>query len=79
MNDYKELIKQLVDATELLCEHKPAAAELFNKARMALEQLVKERDKAIAEINFAEPCCICKGREIDCIVCKFEWRGVTDE
>lgn len=80
MEDYKELIALLDGAMAMTASNgKIEKAELFCKAAEAIEQLVKERDAAIAEIP--KNCNTC-GRffwDKDCVECKWEWRGVQKE
>ena len=89
MNDYKELIEKL----EYCDKHSDCAncpnifeCDLSNKVCIdAIEQLVKERDAALADVP---KCCLYCSKQIECEMpcvypdseCKeFEWRGVTDE
>lgn len=51
MSNYKELLKQLKDAVELLGEHKPVTADILNKSLMTIEQLVEERDSLEEQVK----------------------------
>ena len=86
MNDYKELITELdvwqKDAEN--CELVPP--NVFRKCKYAIEQLVRERDAAIADLNTVRSCANCKFNGEDCKNCDFlhfrlnyEWRGAQSE
>ena len=86
MNDYKELI----DSLRICVKYKKAAEALCNAefAADAIEQLVKERDAAIADLkDHGRNCktCLHGGRgKNDCldreeVPCKWEWSGVQED
>lgn len=85
MNDYKDLIGDIGDClighpSETLCKR------ILREAADAIEQLVKERGAAVADLGHAAFCDYCKhyckhfgyprckksGR------CEWEWRGVQE-
>lgn len=85
MNNYKELIEILRDET--FC----GKLDYIEDASDAIEQLVKERDAAIADLKEYASCDYCKHSNAECEeywnigecglhgLCsgeKFEWRGV---
>lgn len=86
MNDYKELI----DSLRICVKYKKAVDALCNAefAADAIEQLVKERDAAIADLkDHGRNCKTClhgrRGKN-DCldreeVPCKWEWRGVKED
>lgn len=98
MEDYKELIDILRDIDFVdSCEHCffPCGGSgncFVLKTADAIEQLVKERDAAIADISWLiinhYVCGICKHHDDDSSYCgtcgaltpngKFEWRGVQE-
>lgn len=106
MNDYKELIAEL-DVKSVCVKNKDDCKlcnedrencryeqELFYRAKNAIEQLVRERDAAIADISLelvcSDVCKVCKHRFADdptyCLECdeqnpngNFEWRGVEEK
>lgn len=92
MNDYKELIEQLDGACCFkMVNGDISKADLFARAADTIEQLVKERDTAIADFTIyikhmedgrkAFSCEFCN--EENCDDCKhcsnFEWRGVQED
>ena len=96
MNDYKELVENLreeADAVQAIEWDIPICTENhIREAADAIEQLVKERDAAVADIslliiNHGNACKICKHHFSDdptlCLECdemclhgNYEWRGV---
>lgn len=88
MNDYKELIECLKIRSEYNRDGgfwNEAVANDIDRAIDAIEQLVKERDAAIADLKESADCQFCKfydAEEVDCIAknCRcgeeWEWRGV---
>lgn len=99
MNDYKELIAKLRfyadtadDPIYGICINSP---KVMFQAADAIEQLVKERDAAIKDMNtlcstFADICSFCKNDSRNdgdvCVKCKgtdwlkfWEWRGVKED
>lgn len=88
MNDYKELIELLRD--DEFC----GKLDYIDDAADAIEQLVKERDAAVKDMNtlcstFADICSFCKNDSRNdgdvCVKCKgtdwlefWEWRGVQE-
>lgn len=99
MNDYKELLSQIAYCTsEEGCDGCPLNSdnildlcvdELLEKASDAIEQLVKERDAAIADLRYQSACWNCTKNGKDChanmpmeqpnVMCGgFEWRGVQE-
>lgn len=93
MNDYKELIEQLNGACIVKAVMKDMTkADLFARAADAIEQLVKERDAAVADLKESAVesavCDYCKWLvDYDCTDLKhetchgehWEWRGVQKE
>lgn len=90
MDEYKELIEQLNGACIVKVVMKDMTkADLFARAADAIEQLVKERDAAVADIS--RNCNLCKHWKN--WMCKFdnicihigheytgwEWRGVQED
>lgn len=87
MEDYKELIERLRTHSEYADLPFSWQNEAYAKAADAIEQLVKERDAAIADLSKVGECCMCKhycetGDEdcayVSCCDDNFEWRGVQD-
>lgn len=88
MNDYKELVEQLNGACIVKVVMKDMTkADLFARAADAIEQLVKERDAAVADLKTVAHrhnlCDCCKHCTVpngdDCDYgddCEWEWRGV---
>lgn len=87
MSDFKELISNLLFLAKYCHEE---YNELFvdnelKKAADAIEQLVRERDAAIADLTLVGSCVICKHQDyfyhgVRCgdVKCRFEWRGVRE-
>lgn len=89
MNDYKELIELLANPTDGRDN-----ADVMIAAADAIEQLVRERDAAVKDMNtlcstFADICSFCKNDSRNdgdvCVKCKgtdwlefWEWRGVQE-
>lgn len=84
MDDYKTLISGLRN------KKSRDNRTLLNTAADAIEQLVKERDAAVADMKEFKLCEACKHfggypMNIPCRECSldagnnFEWRGITDE
>ena len=89
MKDYNELIKKLRNAAG-----GDLGRKMCREAADAIEQLVKERDAAVADIslliiNHGNACKICKHHFSDdhtlCLECdemclhgNYEWRGVRE-
>lgn len=102
MNDYKELIDGLKmleffnqRAGRELWAKKPEdvqntdisnAEQILTNAVDAIEQLVRERDAAVADLNKARSCITCKSDSLDFCEgcdswrskCNWEWRGVQE-
>lgn len=93
MSDYKELIETLNALLSLndenLSERVIANNDVQNallQAADAIEQLVRERDAAVADLNVARSCLTCKSDGLDfCEGCdswaskrKWEWRGAQE-
>lgn len=85
MNDYKELIERLKSIGKYLNFDKSSCVYL---AADAIEQLVRERDAAVKDLNIARSCLTCKSSGLDfsgldfCKGCdswasksNWEWRG----
>lgn len=96
MNDYKELIENLrmagksVELADGSFDIYLPTVEKCHNAADAIEQLVKERDAAIANLKSIRACRFCKNEPIlltnePCNSCafdnesKFEWCGVQEE
>lgn len=80
MSDYKELISSLRSSAKLQAYYAHTVAENTNeyKAADAIEQLVKERDAAIADLKELSFCTYCKSAGTNCSACRgehWEWRG----
>lgn len=84
MNDYKELIGELREQCSRMDYD---CCELAFRSADAIEQLVKERDAAVADLkDHGRNCktCLHGGRgKNDCldreeVPCKWEWRGVQE-
>lgn len=88
MNDYKELIELLAHPADGRDN-----ADIMISAVDAIEQLVRERDAAIADLKEYASCDYCKRSNAECKeywnigecglhgLCggeKFEWRGVQE-
>lgn len=83
MKDYKKLIEELRDFSYIT---------ISQKAADAIEQLVKERDTAIADLKIFLDCDVCKNNNDECLnngLCKecsvgkstrkhWEWRGIQE-
>lgn len=96
MNDYKELITDIAGAM-LMAKVMgiDSMAKVYSRAADAIEQLVKERDSAVKDMNtlcstFADICSFCKNDSRNdgdvCVKCKgtdwlefWEWRGVQED
>ena len=95
MSDYKDLVKYLreeADAVQAIEWEIPiCTSNHINKAADVIEQLVKERDAAVAAVAEHPYCYNCKHRdksskEHPCIICnqiwpnasecKWQWRGL---
>lgn len=84
MNDYKGL----VDSLRICVKYNKAVDALCNAefAADAIEQLVRERDAAVKDLNIARSCLTCKSNSLDfCAGCdswasksNWEWRGVLN-
>lgn len=94
MADYKELIGQLNGACIVKVVMKDMTkADLFARAADAIEQLIKERDAAVADLKEGGFCMTCKHlvstqEEKLCMHCSiltgggednWEWRGVQED
>lgn len=63
MNDYKELIGDIGDC--LIAQPSEAVCKrILREAADAIEQLVKERDAAIADLKINWLCAVCKNRVV---------------
>lgn len=93
MNDYKKLIKRLRYGDYMMNSDpftlNTKMIEWSAKAADAIEQLVKERDAAIADLRCQSACWNCTKNGKDChanmpkeqpnVMCgDFEWRGVQE-
>lgn len=88
MNDYKELINKARLYRKL--EHSSIVLSVYDEMADAIEQLVKERDAAVADLKEYCDCDVCKNNNDECLnsgLCKecsvgkstrhhWEWRGV---
>ena len=91
MNDYKELVKCLreeADAVQAIEWEIPiCTSNHIKQAADVIEQLVKERDAAVADINETVcDACVktgtkeCAGSDGTAIFCNaFEWRGAQED
>lgn len=84
MNDHKDLIGDIGDC--LIAQPSEAVCKrVLREAANAIEQLVKERDAAIADLYaeaeyYGDSCYFCsKNNNTPCRKCNWEWRGVQEE